>query len=50
MRSDLWNPKAWPPRSQMPTLGEILKDQLALTEPARETDEWLADAYQKSMW
>jgi PPOX class probable FMN-dependent enzyme len=50
MRSDLWNPKAWPPRSEMPTLGEILKDQLALTEPAQETDEWLADAYRKSMW
>lgn len=50
LRSDLWNPKAWPPRADMPTLGEILKDQLALSEPARQTDEWLADAYQKSMW
>ncbi len=50
MRSDLWNPKAWPPRADMPTLGEILKDQLALAEAASETDEWLADAYKKSMW
>jgi uncharacterized protein len=50
LRSDLWNPKAWPPRADMPTLGQILKDQLALSEPARQTDEWLADAYKKSMW
>ena len=50
MRSELWKPESWPARAEMPTLGQILKDQLALPQPARETDEWLDDAYAKSMW
>ena len=50
MRSELWNPKAWPPRDSMPTLGEMLKDQLALADSAEKTDAWLSDAYAKSMW
>ncbi len=50
MRSKLWAPEAWPPRSAMPTLGEILKDQLALPESASATDRWLDEAYRESMW
>jgi len=50
LRSELWNPQAWPPRSDMPTLGEILRDQLALPEKAEDTDRWLDEAYRKSMW
>ncbi len=50
LRSELWNPQAWPPRAGMPTLGEILKDQLALNQTAAETDRWLDDAYRASMW
>lgn len=50
LRSELWNPESWPPRSAMPTLGEILKDQLALQESAEETDRGLDDAYAKTMW
>jgi uncharacterized protein len=50
MRSELWKPSSWPDRKSLPTLGQILKDQLALSEPAEETDRWLADAYAKSMW
>lgn len=50
MRSKLWAPEAWPPRASMPTLGEILKDQLALPETADATDRWLDDAYRESMW
>jgi PPOX class probable FMN-dependent enzyme len=50
MRSDLWAPEKWRPRAEMPTLGEILKDQLALAETAEQTDRWLDDAYSKSMW
>ena len=50
MRSQLWKPESWPERASLPTLGQILKDQLALAEPAEETDRWLADAYAKSMW
>lgn len=50
LRSELWNPRSWPPRDAMPTLGEILKDQIAFAASARETDEWLEDAYRKTMW
>jgi len=50
MRSDLWKPEAWPDRKSMPTLGQILHDQLSLEETPAETDRWLDDAYAKSMW
>lgn len=50
MRSQLWKPDTWPDRSSMPTLGAILRDQLALAETAGELDAWLDDAYAKSMW
>src|SRR4051794_7733495 len=45
MRSQLWRPESWPERASLPTLGQILKDQLALSESADATDRWLADAY-----
>ena len=51
MRSQLWHPATWPDRKSMPTLGQILKDQLAVDlETAEATDRWLDDAYAKSMW
>ncbi len=50
MRSELWKPESWPDRSKLPTLGQILKDQLALDQSAGETDRWLDEAYRKNMW
>ena len=50
MRSQLWQPETWPDRKSMPTLGKILKDQLALADSAEATDQWLDEAYSKSMW
>ncbi len=50
MRSQLWQPDSWPERGSMPTLGQILKDQLALADSAEATDRWLDDAYRTSMW
>jgi len=50
MRSELWRPESWPDRAAMPTLGQILKDQLALADSAEATDQWLDTAYQKSLW
>jgi uncharacterized protein len=50
MRSELWKPDSWIDRSKLPTLGRILKDQLALADSAEATDRWLDDAYEKSMW
>ena len=42
LRSNLWAPETWPARSEMPTLGEILKDQIALSMTAAEADVALA--------
>lgn len=50
MRSELWKPATWPDRASLPTLGRILKDQLALAESAEATDERLAKDYRASMW
>lgn len=50
LRSGLWTPEGWPPRSAMPTLGEILKDQLSLAQDAKETDRWLDAGYSRTMW
>jgi uncharacterized protein len=50
MRSELWRPESWPDRASLPTLGQILKDQLALSESADATDRWLAESYAQSMW
>jgi uncharacterized protein len=50
MRSKLWTPESWPPREAMPTLGEMLRDQLALSETARQLDNGLDRDYAKSMW
>jgi len=50
MRSELWKPESWPERSSMPTLGQILRDQLAVDQSASETDLRLDEAYKQSMW
>ncbi|MFN4274038.1 MAG: pyridoxamine 5'-phosphate oxidase family protein [Aliihoeflea sp.] len=50
MRSKLWAPESWPPRDSMPTLGQILRDQVALSESAQQLDDGLDKAYAKSMW
>ena len=34
MRSQLWMPETWAPRSDMPTLGQIVRDQMALATGA----------------
>ena len=50
LRSALWSPEGWPPRDTMPTLGEILKDQLSLPVSVEESDQRLDESYAKSMW
>lgn len=50
MRSALWQPESWPDRASMPTLGAILRDQLAVDDSADDTDRRLADAYKQTMW
>jgi PPOX class probable FMN-dependent enzyme len=50
MRSQLWKAETWPDRSEMPTLGQIIRDQLALSESSEELDASLAEAYRKTLW
>lgn len=50
MRSRLWSPQTWPERAEMPTLGQILRDQLALSQSSQELDAGLAEAYRNSLW
>lgn len=50
MRSDLWKPETWHDRSTLPTLGQILRDQLALADSVEATDRWLDESYRQTMW
>jgi hypothetical protein len=50
IRSHLWNPDTWPDRDELPTLGQILRDQLALAETSEAIDSDLAEAYRKNLW
>ena len=50
IRSRLWSPDTWAPRSDMPTLGQILKDQAELSATADEFDGILDEAYRTSLW
>jgi PPOX class probable FMN-dependent enzyme len=50
MRSDLWKPDTWYERATLPTLGQILRDQLAMTDSAEATDRWLDEEYRQTMW
>ena len=50
MRSQLWMPETWAPRSDMPTLGQIVRDQMELSQSTEELDAGLAEAYRVSLW
>ncbi|WP_395449285.1 pyridoxamine 5'-phosphate oxidase family protein [Aminobacter sp. UC22_36] len=50
MRSELWAPATWPDRASLPTLGQILRDQLAIADNAETLDRSLDESYRKSMW
>jgi PPOX class probable FMN-dependent enzyme len=50
MRSDLWKPDSWHDRATLPTLGEILRDQLALSETPGTIDRELEQDYRKTLW
>ncbi|MEU5153817.1 pyridoxamine 5'-phosphate oxidase family protein [Glycomyces sp. NPDC021274] len=50
MRSKLWKTEAWPDRASLPTLGRILRDQLAVDGTAEQTDQRLDKAYKETLW
>jgi uncharacterized protein len=49
MRSRLWHPEARVERSELPTLGEMLKDQLRSSGPA-ETRQEMLERYRKALY
>jgi uncharacterized protein len=49
-RSQLWEPETWPDRSTLPSLGQILKDQVQLEKSVVELDCDLEEAYAKTMY
>jgi uncharacterized protein len=51
-RSELWNPQTWPDRATLPSLGCIMRDQIATLPdlPAEKIDELLEADYAKSLW
>lgn len=50
IRSELWKPETWPDRSKLPTLGQILRDQLATDETAEQADRRLDKVYRETLW
>jgi PPOX class probable FMN-dependent enzyme len=49
-RSSLWRPERWPARESLPTLGQIMKDQLSLDAPAELIDENLRAAARDTLY
>lgn len=49
-RSHLWEPETWPARGTLPTLGQMLRDQLNLDQSTADLDCALEDAYQKTLY
>lgn len=41
LRSSVWDPATWPDRAEIPTMGRMMKDQLALAVSAEELDAYL---------
>lgn len=50
IRSGLWQPDTWPDRAEMPSFGEMLRDQLSIPATAQAIDDNLEQGYRKSMW
>jgi PPOX class probable FMN-dependent enzyme len=50
MRSELWKPDSWYDRATLPTLGQILSDQMAHAETVDDFDRSLDEAYSKTLW
>lgn len=50
LRSALWQPQTWPDRATLPTLGEILKDQMALPGAAGDVDKTLENSNRRDQY
>jgi uncharacterized protein len=49
-RSHLWQPEQWPDRSVVPTLGQIMKEQLRLDQTAESLDCEIEEAYRTRLY
>lgn len=49
-RSHLWEPETWPNRTDLPTLGQILKDQVSYPGTAADLDRAAEEAYVKNLY
>ena len=49
MRSRLWEPESWPASRPVPTLGEMIHDQISETDPA-ETQQAMLARYRESLY
>lgn len=50
IRSNLWQPDQWPDISDMPTFGQILKDQSHSHETAEEVNEQIEESYKTRLY
>lgn len=50
IRSKFWQPDTWPDRSEIPSMGEIMRDQIELQDSADEIDEALSKNYRDDLW
>lgn len=48
MRSQLWHPKTWSPRDAMPSMGQMLRDQVG-TLAVAETQEQMLERYRAQL-
>jgi PPOX class probable FMN-dependent enzyme, DR_2398 family len=49
MRSQVWDPAAWPDRSGLARPAQIWKDHIGMREPLEDVETWLADDYANNL-
>lgn len=50
IRSKLWDPQAQIDRRELPTLAQMVKDQLALAQSVEELDAYIEDGYRTTLY
>jgi hypothetical protein len=50
IRSRLWDPAVQIDRKELPTLAQMIHDQLALQQPVEELDAWIEDGYRTTLY
>lgn len=49
MRSQLWQPRTWSPRDAMPTMGQMIRDQIGAAAAGAETQEDMLARYRAQL-